>query len=275
MNHNECRQFIDPVSNRLRKLTEANRSLAEIESLDDLLLRLMDLAKEVTAAEASLLFVYNSESRLLEIVSIKDDRFADRADELFKGKGFLKIGEGLAGWVAQNRKAVMVEDAQNDPRFSKRADKQRNLTTKTILCVPLVYQEELLGVLSALNARAKPFFDEEDLAILESFADLAADCTLAEEFLRDLVDGALNECAADLAFFEEFVSPGLLARLEALQRADFARMTYTEAVVRLQQSGASFNFPVTWGGDLQSEHERYLTEQVVGGPAKHGRRPRR
>jgi len=99
-----------------------------------------------------------------------------------------------------------------------------------------------------------------------AFADLAADCALAEEFLRYLVESALNECAADLAFFEEFVSPGLLARLEALQRADFARMTYTEAVERLQQSGASFNFPVTWGGDLQSEHERFLTEQVVGGP---------
>jgi sigma-B regulation protein RsbU (phosphoserine phosphatase) len=152
MNHNECQHSIDSVSKRLRKLAEANRSLAEIESLDDLLLRLMDLAKEVTAAEASLLFVYNSESRLLEIVSIKDDRFADRADELFKGKGFLTIGEGLAGWVAQNRKAVIVEDAQSDPRFSKRADKHRGLTTRTIICVPLIYREELLGVLSVLNS---------------------------------------------------------------------------------------------------------------------------
>jgi hypothetical protein len=68
MNHNECQQYIDPVSNRLKKLTEANRSLAEIESLDNLLLRLMDLAKEVTAAEASIVYLYNSESRFLEIV---------------------------------------------------------------------------------------------------------------------------------------------------------------------------------------------------------------
>ena len=86
MNHIESQPSIDPVSNRLRKLIEANRSLAEIESLDDLLLRLMDLAKKVTAAEASLIFLYNSATNLLEVVSNSDDRFGDRANELYKGK---------------------------------------------------------------------------------------------------------------------------------------------------------------------------------------------
>ena len=188
MNHNECQHYIDPVSNRLKKLAEANRSLAEIETLDDLLLRLLDLAKEVTAAEASLIFLYNSESRLLEIVSIKDDRFGDK--EFFKGKGLakLKIGEGIAGWVAQNRKAVMVEDAQSDRRFSKQADKQRGLTTRTIICVPLVYREELLGVLSVLNSRGKSFFDNEDLAILESFADLSAVAIIRSRLLEHRIE---------------------------------------------------------------------------------------
>lgn len=184
----ESRRHTEPVSNRLKKLTEANRSLAEIESLDDLLLRLMDLAKEVTAAEASILFLHHSESHLLEIISIKDDRFGDKADELFKGSKSLQLGEGIAGWVAQNRKAVMVEDAQSDPRFSKKADKQRSSTTKTLLCVPLVYQEELLGVLSALNSRDKPFFDEEDLAILESFADLAAVAIIRSRLLEQRIE---------------------------------------------------------------------------------------
>ena len=77
MNQNDCRNHIDPVSKRVRKLTEANRSLAEIESLEEVLLRLMDLAKEVTAAEASMLMLHNSKSGLLEIVSIKDVRFGD------------------------------------------------------------------------------------------------------------------------------------------------------------------------------------------------------
>ena len=110
MNQKECRHHVEPVSNRLRKLTEANRSLAEIESLDELLLRLMELAKAVTAAEASLIFLYNPKNRFLEIVSIKDDRFGDRAEKLFKDSVKMKLGEGIAGWVAQNRKAVILEN---------------------------------------------------------------------------------------------------------------------------------------------------------------------
>lgn len=99
-----------------------------------------------------------------------------------------------------------------------------------------------------------------------AFADLAADCTLAEEFLRYLVSYALEHCGEDLSFFNERIEPGLIPKLEALARAEFRTMTYTEAVERLRKSGRSFEFPVAWGSDLQSEHERYLTEEVVGGP---------
>jgi asparaginyl-tRNA synthetase len=99
-----------------------------------------------------------------------------------------------------------------------------------------------------------------------AFADLADDCALAEDFLRYLVEFALNECAEDLAFFNERIEPGLIDKLEKLATAKFSSMTYSEAVARLQQAQTDFEFPVSWGADLQSEHERYLTEQVVGGP---------
>jgi serine phosphatase RsbU (regulator of sigma subunit) len=190
MNHDECQHHIDPVSNRLRKLTAANRSLAEIESLNELLLRLMDLAKEVTVAEASLLFLYNSATNLLEVVSISDDRFGDRASELYKGRDSikLKIGEGVAGWVAQHRKAVIIENAQKDSRLSKRADIQRGLSTRTLISVPLVYRDELLGVLSVVNSRGKPFFDSEDLTILESFADLSAVAIIRARLLEHRIE---------------------------------------------------------------------------------------
>ena len=190
MKHIESRHYIDPVSNRLRKLIEANRSLAETESLDDLLQRLMDLAKKVTAAEASMIFLYNSATNLLEVVSISDDRFGDRANELYKGKDSikLKMGEGVAGWVAQNRKAVIIEDAQNDSRLSKPADKQRGLSTRTLISVPLIYQEELLGVLSVVNSEGKPFFDNEDLEILESFAALSAVAIIRSRLLEHRIE---------------------------------------------------------------------------------------
>jgi asparaginyl-tRNA synthetase len=99
-----------------------------------------------------------------------------------------------------------------------------------------------------------------------AFADLADDCALAEDFLRYLVTCALEECGEDLAFFNERIEPGLIARLEALAKAEFQVMTYSEAVALLEKSGQGFEFPVAWGMDLQSEHERYLTEQVIGGP---------
>jgi len=174
MNRIECEPYVEAVSNRLRKLTEANHSLAGIESLDDLFPRLLNLAKEVTDAEASSLMLYNSESHLLEFASIKDEIMRDRADNVLKSSVKLKIGEGIAGWVAQNRKPLMVRDAQKDPRFSKLADIKSGFVTRTMLSVPLLHQEEILGVLNVLNSRKKSFFERDDLALLESFADLAA-----------------------------------------------------------------------------------------------------
>ncbi len=99
-----------------------------------------------------------------------------------------------------------------------------------------------------------------------AFADLAANCRLAEDFFRFMVSYALEHCREDLAFFNNFVDRSLIARLEEVVATPFQTMTYSEAIQSLEQSGRDFEFPVAWGCDLQSEHERYLTEHVVGGP---------
>jgi asparaginyl-tRNA synthetase len=99
-----------------------------------------------------------------------------------------------------------------------------------------------------------------------AFADLAADAQLAEDFLKYIFRALLDERKDDLAFFDKFVDPGCQKRLAALVDSTFARMDYTEAVKILEKSGEKFEFPVSWGIDLQSEHERYLTEKVVNGP---------
>jgi len=99
-----------------------------------------------------------------------------------------------------------------------------------------------------------------------AFCDLAGDCRLAGEFLHFLVRYALEHCGEDLAFFDARIEPGLIARLQALSDASFATMTYTDAIKALEKSGRNFDYPVAWGRDLQSEHERFLTEEVVGGP---------
>ncbi|WP_019874718.1 asparagine--tRNA ligase [Sporichthya polymorpha] len=99
-----------------------------------------------------------------------------------------------------------------------------------------------------------------------AFADLAADADLAEDFLKYLFRAVLDERADDLAFFAERIDPGCIERLETFVESSFERMDYTDAIDALQRSGKAFEFPVSWGADLQSEHERYLTEELVGRP---------
>lgn len=99
-----------------------------------------------------------------------------------------------------------------------------------------------------------------------AFCDLEGDMDLAEEFMQFLVRDVLENNEGDLSIFERFVDQGLRSRLEALATGGFNRMSYTEAVERLQNSAKSFDYPVEWGMNLQSEHERYLCEEVVKGP---------
>ena len=99
-----------------------------------------------------------------------------------------------------------------------------------------------------------------------AFADLAADAQLAEDFLKYIYRALLDERKDDMAFFEKFVDPECVKRLTAMIESTFTRMDYTEAIKILEKSGEKFEFPVKWGIDMQSEHERFLTEKVVKGP---------
>ncbi len=99
-----------------------------------------------------------------------------------------------------------------------------------------------------------------------AFADLQDDVDLAEAFLKSIVTRVLEERQDDMAFFDRWVDKGCISRLEKLASSQFERLRYGEVVERLRRSGRSFEFPVEWGADLQSEHERYLTEELVGRP---------
>ncbi|MFZ5798824.1 MAG: asparagine--tRNA ligase [Desulfobulbus sp.] len=99
-----------------------------------------------------------------------------------------------------------------------------------------------------------------------AFCDLQGDMAIAEELIRFLVDEVQQACAPEIELFARFVDAELPARLSRITGRPFARLSYTEAVEKLLASGEQFEFPVTWGMDLQSEHERYLSEKIVGGP---------
>lgn len=99
-----------------------------------------------------------------------------------------------------------------------------------------------------------------------AFADLQQNADMAEEFIQYVFRAVLDERQDDMAFFDQHISKGVMARLESVVKSEFARMDYSDAIAVLQKSGKAFEFPVQWGLDLQSEHERYLAEEYVGRP---------
>ncbi|MEI2455389.1 MULTISPECIES: asparagine--tRNA ligase [Lysobacter] len=99
-----------------------------------------------------------------------------------------------------------------------------------------------------------------------AFADLMQNAQVAEDFLKYLFRAVLNERGDDMAFIAERVQPDAVTRLEAFINSPFERIDYTDAIALLQKSGKKFEFPVEWGLDLQTEHERWLTEEHVGRP---------
>jgi asparaginyl-tRNA synthetase len=99
-----------------------------------------------------------------------------------------------------------------------------------------------------------------------AFADLDENAALAEDLLKHVFTAVLNGCEDDIAFFQQHIDDGVTARLRGVIDNSFERMDYSQAIDILKNSGAKFEFPVGWGLDLASEHERYLTEKHVGRP---------
>ncbi len=99
-----------------------------------------------------------------------------------------------------------------------------------------------------------------------AFADLAEDMDYAEGMIKSVIKYVLEKCPQDIEFLNKFVDKGLVERLNAVANSDFGRVTYTEAVKMLEEHNDEFEYKVSWGSDLQTEHERYLTEKIFRKP---------
>ena len=99
-----------------------------------------------------------------------------------------------------------------------------------------------------------------------AFADLEDNMELAEDMIKYIINYVLENCPEEMEFFNSFVDKGLLERLHSIVNSDFTRITYTKAIELLLESGHKFEYPVEWGCDLQTEHERYITEQIYNAP---------
>ena len=99
-----------------------------------------------------------------------------------------------------------------------------------------------------------------------AFADLEDNMELAEDMIKYIINYVLENCPEEMEFFNSFVVKGLLERLHKIVNSEFTRITYTKAIELLLESGQKFEYPVEWGCDLQTEHERYITEQIFNAP---------
>ncbi|MEG0823711.1 MAG: amino acid--tRNA ligase-related protein, partial [Erysipelotrichaceae bacterium] len=99
-----------------------------------------------------------------------------------------------------------------------------------------------------------------------AFADLEDDMDLIEDMVKSCIDYVIENAPEEMKFFNTMIDKGVMDRLNAVRNSEFKRMTYTEAVDILKKADVKFEYPVEWGIDLQSEHERYICEQVINGP---------
>jgi sigma-B regulation protein RsbU (phosphoserine phosphatase) len=160
---------------QLRHLLAVYKGLVDVSALinaisdfDELLPAILDVARRVMHAEASSLFLLNKEGDLELTVATNSQ------GEVAAPKIVVPRGRGIAGWVLENRKSLLVPDAYADPRFYTEADKSSGFKTRSILCVPLVHETTQIGVLQVLNPIGKEAFDDADLEAFEAYAHLAS-----------------------------------------------------------------------------------------------------
>lgn len=177
---------LDPYAIRMRGLIEASQVLASIEDLQELLQRLLEIAQDVTQTEASSILLYTPSTDKLHFAMALNEK-RDVVQEILTNHIELRIGEGIAGHVAQHKTSLIVNDAYADERFSQSVDKTSGFITHNLMCVPVLYQDELLGVVQVLNAKSRANFARQDLVLLESFASLAAVALIRARLLRAML----------------------------------------------------------------------------------------
>ncbi len=174
---------------------------------------------------------------------------------------------------------VTTLDLDNPPRHGREVDVEQDFFGRpTFLTVSGQLEAEIFALALSNVYTFGPTFRAEnsntsrhlaEFWMVEpevAFCQLEGLADLAEDFLKSIFHHVLENCAEDMEFFNRWYNEEVIATLEGIVNSQFERITYTEAVDLLQQSGEPFEYPVRWGVDLQSEHERFLTEKWIGRP---------
>ena len=203
-------------------LVEVSALINAITDFNELLAAILDVSRRVMFAEASSLFLTNADGNLELVVAS-----GAGAGETPKEKIVVPRGQGIAGWVLENKTSALVKDAYADPRFYQGVDKKTGFRTRSILCVPLSRNQHEIGVLQVLNPVEKESFDENDVEAFEAYGMLAA---TAIEKLRIIDQQRKQErMEQEFSFAREIQNSFLPQSLPSLGALSFAA-TYRPAL---------------------------------------------
>ncbi|MBK9331746.1 MAG: SpoIIE family protein phosphatase [Ignavibacteria bacterium] len=169
---NSNAQEIEDLIREMNYLSSITQSISEIKPLEILLSEIMESCKTLMNAEASSLLRYNEKEDVLEFEVATGEKGSEVK------KIICRMGEGVAGWVAQNREPLMIDDCYSDKRFNPDYDRQTNFKTRNMICVPMIHKEKLVGVIQVINKKNDSSFTERDFTI---FKILASQCAVAIE----------------------------------------------------------------------------------------------
>ena len=216
----------------LKTLREVSALISSTLDFGDLMTLVMEKAKKIMNAEACSILLYNKNTKKLEFeVAICKD---DSASEVLKEKITLDLGQGIAGWVAENLKPLLVNDVEKDGRFYNGADKASGFRTKSLLAVPLVGRAGLVGVAEIINPRNKDTFDDYDSEIFQTLC-------------RQVAIAIENACY----YKESLEREKMRQELEIASSLQKSLLPETPAFTKGGLSVSAVNIPATKvGGDL-------------------------
>ncbi|MEO5970945.1 MAG: GAF domain-containing protein, partial [Bdellovibrionia bacterium] len=153
----------------LEQLLEASALLTSTLDLESLLTKILETAGKLMNAEASNFMLVNADK-----TSLVFEVMLGNAGKIIKQHGQMKIGTGIAGWVAKNGEALLIEDAYKDSRFLRDFDLKTGFRTKSILCIPLIVKGETIGVAQIINRKDGSSFDSDDKKFFSKFCSIAS-----------------------------------------------------------------------------------------------------
>ncbi len=212
---------------RMDFLHSVSQKISEKKALSALLEEIMEESKNVMDAEASSLLLYDAKKRKLSFQVATGDK--GKIVEKFS----VPIGTGIAGWVAKHRKPLNIENCYNDPRFNPKFDKKSNFRTTSMICVPLLRKNKLVGVMQVINKKDGQPFDDIDMHIFET---LASQCAIAIENAQ-LVESQLE---AELLKIELQTARAIQENLLPKQLPQYEDMSLGAKLVAADQVGGDY-----------------------------------